>query len=101
MLSDEQLKELGRLACQRCEQATNSVGQLLENEEQAVELLINVINSMVNGCATLMQPNTIKDDGDEPSVQECVVQILAILAKANGIKEIRYGEKNQTKRKLS
>lgn len=92
MISDEQLMELGKLACQRCETAMHSVGQLLDDEQQAIELLLNVINSMLRGCATLIASYDQKDDGSELTAQEAIVSLLATLAKANGIAEIKVPE---------
>jgi hypothetical protein len=100
MITDQELMDFGNLACQRCEKAANSVAQLLENEMQATELLINVINSMTVSAATLMQTFARKPDDSEPTIQECIVQVLATLAKANGIAEISV-EANRNERHLS
>jgi len=100
MLSDKELEDIGRLACQRCEQAANSVGQLLENEQQACELLINVMNSMMMSCATLMSESCQKPDGNPPTKEECIIHILDMLGLAHGIEKMFADEKNRSKGKL-
>ena len=100
-MTDEALKDFGRLACQRCEKAINSVAQMLETAEQACELQLNVINAMMVACAELMQASTIKPGGAEPTMPECIEEILTLLARANRIAEIRVSEKNRNERHLS
>jgi hypothetical protein len=85
MLSDKALRDLGRLATERVQDAANSVGQLLDNEEQALELLLNVIHSMMTSASTLMHESTTKADGTRPPPGECYAQILGILATHQGI----------------
>ena len=85
MLSQEALQDLGRLATRRVEDAANSVGQLLDNEEQAVELLVNIIHSMMISAAQLSRSISKKPDGGGPSLVECYAEILGFLAKHQGI----------------
>jgi hypothetical protein len=85
MNSDKALRDLCKLATERVQDAANSVGQLLDNEEQALELLVNVIHSMTASAATLMHECMKKPDGTRPSSDECYAEILGILATHQGI----------------
>jgi len=85
MLSDAALKDLHRLAIARVEEACNSVGQLLDDEEQGLCLLISVLSSVSMNAAQLMHKATTKVDGTKPAPSECFAQVLAIIAEQAGL----------------
>lgn len=84
-ISEEDFHALGTLATKRVQDACNSVGQMLEDSEQAINLLLNVIYSMCNSAAGLMHDNVVDQDGNKPPIEECFAEVLAMLARANGL----------------
>lgn len=84
MISEHEFDALGVLATQRVQDACNSVGQLLENREQALDLLINVIFSMCNSAAELMRASVVDEDGLKPPLDDCFAEVLALLARGRG-----------------
>lgn len=101
MLSDQELRDLGGLATQRAENAVNSVGQFLDNPEQAIELLVNVINAMAVNAAELIRENMEKPDGTRPGVGEAYARVLAMLASANGLETRMMSKEEATAHGLS
>jgi hypothetical protein len=85
MLSQTAQKDLHKLAIIRVEEAINSVNQLLDNDEQALHLMMTVLSALSATAATHMVETMTRPDGKHPSMGEAYCRILSMLAAVQGL----------------
>jgi hypothetical protein len=85
MLTDHDLKQLHKLAHDRVVRAINSVGQLLETEEQSLHLLMDIVAQLSVAAAIHLHENTRMPNGKQPSQGEAFAKVLSMIAAVQGL----------------
>src|SRR5262245_10647044 len=79
-MSDREIRDLCRLACERTAQAIGSVTQLVDTDEERIGLAIAVLRSIARGAAEDIGQHAI-DEGAEISFRESYTFIMLALAR--------------------
>lgn len=84
-MPEQVMKDLCRLAADRCRRVLDDIGQLVEHDQERWWLAVNTVANLIGDAADLMQDAMTKKNGEPPERDKVLGFMLNEILKAHDI----------------